>query len=338
MNLRIISTRLGILLLILLVSIIVAVTLGTSGLSLERLFSAVTEFFHKKQTLSPDEVILFQIRFPRVLLAAVVGAALAMAGVVFQAVLRNPLADPYIVGTSSGAALGAAVAVLLHLGTGPLGLSWLPIFAFLGAVGAMFLVYSLARVGDKIPVETFLLAGVVVGSLVWAIVSLILTMAGSGLTKIVFWMMGSLQSADWIGLAVTGGYLITGGIWMMLLAHPLNLVSVGEESARHSGVNVEKVKVSAVLAASLVTAAAVSVSGIIGFVGLVIPHAARMILGADNRLLLPASAVIGAVFLVWCDTFSRVVFSPNEIPVGVITALIGAPFFLFLLYKRRKSM
>ncbi|MCD6310826.1 MAG: iron ABC transporter permease [Candidatus Eremiobacteraeota bacterium] len=328
--------RLGFLFLFLLVCLLLAVTIGTSGLSLDRLVSATTEFLYRKQKLGPDEVILFQIRFPRVILAAIVGSALAMAGVAFQAVLRNPLADPYIVGTSSGAALGATTAILLHLGTSPAGFSWIPVFAFIGAVGAMFLVYSLARVGDKIPVETFLLAGVVVGALVWAMVSLLLTLTRTELPRIIFWMMGSLQGADWLGVIVSAGYLIIGGIWLMLLANPLNLISVGEETAQHSGVQVERVKVSVVLAASLITAAAVSVSGIIGFVGLVIPHTARMILGADNRLLLPASALIGAIFLIWCDTFSRVVFTPQEIPVGVITALIGAPFFLLLLYKRRK--
>lgn len=279
--------------------------------------------------------IIRDLRLPRVLLGMLVGASLALAGASFQGILRNPLADPYIVGTSAGAALGAALGIVLHL---PSPLPWLspvPALAFLGALGAMVLVYRLARIGNTVPVETFLLAGVVVGSFAGAMVSFLLTLAREDLPRIVFWLMGSLAQADGDRVALVAPYLLVGGVGLFLLSPALNLASLGDEAAWSLGVEVERLKLQVVLAGSLVTAAAVSTSGLIGFLGLAVPHLARMIVGPDHRVLLPASALGGAAFLVLADTAARTVAAPTELPVGVLTALVGAPFFFWLLHRRR---
>lgn len=279
--------------------------------------------------------IIRDLRLPRVLLGMLVGASLALAGASFQGILRNPLADPYIVGTSAGAALGAALGIVLHL---PSPLPWLspvPALAFLGALASMVLVYRLARIGNTVPVETFLLAGVVVGSFAGAMVSFLLTLAREDLPRIVFWLMGSLAQADGDRVALVAPYLLVGGVGLFLLSPALNLASLGDEAAWSLGVEVERLKLQVVLAGSLVTAAAVSTSGLIGFLGLAVPHLARMIVGPDHRVLLPASALGGAAFLVLADTAARTVAAPTELPVGVLTALVGAPFFFWLLHRRR---
>ncbi len=279
--------------------------------------------------------ILLDLRLPRVLLGMLVGASLALAGSGFQGILRNPLADPYIVGTSAGAALGATLAIVLHL---PSPLPWLspvPALAFLGALGAMLAVYRLARIGNTLPVETFLLAGVVVGSFAGAMVSFLMTMAHEDLPRVVFWLMGSLGQADASRVALVSPYLLIGGVALYLLSPALNLASMGDEVAWSLGVDVERLKIRVILAGSLVTAAAVSASGLIGFLGLLVPHLARMLVGPDHRVLMPASALGGAAFLVMADTVARTVGAPQEIPVGVVTAMVGAPFFFWLLHRRK---
>jgi len=279
--------------------------------------------------------ILLDLRLPRVLLGMLVGASLALAGSGFQGILRNPLADPYIVGTSAGAALGASLAIVLHL---PSPLPWLspvPALAFMGALGAMLAVYRLARIGNTLPVETFLLAGVVVGSFAGAMVSFLMTIAHEDLPRVVFWLMGSLGQADATRVALVSPYLLIGGVALYLLSPALNLASMGDEAAWSLGVDVERLKIRVILAGSLVTAAAVSASGLIGFLGLLVPHLARMLVGPDHRVLMPASALGGAAFLVLADTVARTVGAPQEIPVGVVTALVGAPFFFWLLHRRK---
>lgn len=289
-----------------------------------------------QEGLDPSSVaIIRDLRLPRVLLGMLVGASLALAGAGFQGILRNPLADPYIVGTSSGAALGATLAIVLHL---PSPLPWLspvPAMAFLGALVSMLAVYRVARIGNTVPIETFLLAGVVVGAFSGAMVSFLLTVAREDLPRIVFWLMGSLSQADAARIGLVAPYLALGGAALYLLSPALNLASLGDEAAWSLGVEVERLKLQVVLAGSLVTAAAVAASGLIGFLGLAVPHLARMIVGPDHRVLLPASALGGAAFLVLADTAARTVAAPREIPVGVLTALVGAPFFFWLLHRRR---
>jgi len=287
-----------------------------------------------------EETIIFQIRLPRVIGGALVGMALATAGVLFQGLLRNPMADPYIIGTSAGAALGATIAMFLPISLAFLGFGLVPIAAFLGAVGTVFLVYNLARVGGKTPIISMLLAGVVVSALMASIMALLITISDRlhlSLHSVYSYLLGHISVTGWEQLAVIAPLVIGGVIFARFFAFHLNALSLGEEGAAYVGVNVERDKIVILVLGSLLTAAAVSISGLIGFVGLVVPHAMRLSFGPDHRLLLPAAALGGGAFVIIADLLARTVMAPAEIPVGVITAIIGAPFFLYLLRRTRKE-
>jgi iron complex transport system permease protein len=287
-----------------------------------------------------QESIIFQLRFPRVIGGALVGMALATAGVLFQGLLRNPMADPYIIGTSAGAALGATIAMFLPLSLAFLGFGLVPVAAFIGAIGTVFLVYNLARVGGKTPIISMLLAGVVVSAMMSAIMALLITVSDKlqlNLQSVYAYLLGHISVAGWGQLAVIAPLVIGGVILARFFAVHLNALSLGEEGAAYVGVNVERDKLGILALGSLLTAAAVSISGLIGFVGLVVPHAMRLLLGPDHRLLLPAAALGGGAFVVIADLIARIAMAPAEIPVGVITAIIGAPFFLYLLRRTRKE-
>lgn len=282
--------------------------------------------------------VIINIRLPRILLAAIVGASLAVAGATMQGLFRNPMASPSVLGISSGAAFGAALAIVL-------GVSWtsgalaIPAMAFVFAFITLFLVYAVSRSrSGYVPVETLLLAGIAIGSLFSALVSGMLYFAGEQLSGIVFWMMGGLNNAKWDQVLISIAPMVLGSAVIMALSRDLNAMMVGEEQAGNLGINVNQVCLVLLLAASLVTAMAVSVSGVIGFVGLIIPHVVRILVGPDHRILLPASVVSGALFLIWTDTLARTVIAPAELPVGIITSLLGAPFFIYLLMSRKKSM
>ena len=287
-----------------------------------------------------DETIIFQIRLVRVIGAALVGAALATAGVLFQGLLRNPMADPYITGTSGGAALGATIAMMLPLGLAFSGFGLIPIAAFCGALATILIVYNLAKVGSKTPIVSMLLAGFVVSSMLTAVMSLLIMTNSALLLKLhsVFsFLMGSISVQYWSQIAVIAPLIIGGIIIARFFAFHLNAFSLGEEQAAYLGINVEREKILILALGSLLTACAVSLSGLIGFVGLVMPHAVRLVLGPDHRLLIPAAALAGATFLVVTDTLARTVLAPTELPVGIITALIGAPFFIYLLRRTRRE-
>lgn len=324
----------GILGLGLLGAALLSLSLGTQGIPLSQVLGAL---IHPHQDDTGVRILL-ELRLPRVLLAALVGASLSLAGAAFQGVLRNPLADPYIVGTSAGAAVGASVAIVAGLGggLGTVGMAK-PFLAFVGALATMYLVYRLAEVDGTLPVEGFLLAGVVVGSFLWAFVSFMLAAARSRMEEIILWLMGDLSSADYAHVGVILPYLVLGAVGLFALSHAMNLLSVGEDSAAHLGISVEKTKMWIIILASLVTASAVSVSGLIGFVGFMVPHGMRSLWGADHRVLLPASALGGAIFLVLADLAARLLLSPAQVPVGVITALLGGPFFFALLRRRHRA-
>lgn len=290
--------------------------------------------------LESVEIIVTQIRLPRIVLGLLVGAGLSATGASFQGLFRNPLADPYIIGASSGAALGACIGILAAGATGIGSLSapssYIPLFAFAGAVITVAFVYALATWDGCLPTDTFLLAGVVVGSFVWAAVSFLMVVAGEDLPKVVMWLMGSLSAKSWSHVRITAPYVIGGTLALTALGRDLNLIAVGEEPARYMGLDVERFKKVIIVIGSLITAAVVSTSGLIGFVGLVVPHIARMIIGPDHRSLIPVSAAGGAIFMVAADTLARVIIPPREIPVGVITAMAGAPFFFYLLRRRKR--
>src|SRR6266540_1478465 len=285
----------------------------------------------------PDStaVILFQLRLPRVLLAAEVGAALATAGAVFQALFRNPMADPAIIGVSSGAALGA-IAVILAGGGGALGGLGVPAAAFVGAVATAFLVYRLARLGPTVQVATLLLAGIAVAAVISALISLAMTFSGQEIRAIYFWLLGGLGARGWPSLAVASPFVLVGAVVAMASAGDLNLSALGEERAAQLGLDVERFKRLMLATGAMLTAAAVSVAGLIGFVGLMTPHILRLVLGSDHRRLIPASIVGGAVFMVLADLAARTAISPEEIPVGAVTAVLGGPFFLYLLRRERR--
>jgi iron complex transport system permease protein len=287
-----------------------------------------------------DETIIFQIRLPRVISGALVGAALATAGVLFQGLLRNPMADPYIIGTSAGAALGATVAMMLPVNMVFLGFGLVPMAAFGGALVTVILVYNLARVGGKTPIISMLLAGFVVSSLLAAVMMFLVSISGRlnlNLQSVYSFLMGNISVTSWGQLAVIAPLVIGGIIGARFFAFHLNAFALGEEGAAYVGIEVEKDKIRILALGSLLTATAVSISGLVGFVGLVVPHAVRLSLGPDHRLLLPASALAGAGFLIIADLVARIILAPMEIPVGVITAIIGAPFFLYLLRRTRRE-
>lgn len=278
--------------------------------------------------------IVLGIRTPRALLAALVGAGLSLAGAALQALLRNPLAEPYVLGVSGGAALGAVAALVLGWAAAS---GWaLPLAAFAGALAAVAIVLRVAEHGGtRLDTRTLLLAGVVVGAFFNALILLLLTF-GSAETfrSAVYWMMGSLAGTDFEAVGVLAAWLAPAALLLMALGRPLNLLAVGEETALFLGVRVEALKRVIYLAASLLVAATVAVSGAIGFVGLIVPHAVRLAWGSDHRKLLPAAALAGAAFLVLADTAARTAAAPAEIPVGVVTALVGVPLFLILLTRR----
>lgn len=281
-----------------------------------------------------SQTIVWEIRLPRVVVAALIGALLALAGVALQGLLMNPLADPYTVGASAGAAVGAAVAEVAGIAALLGGLIGI-LSAFTAAIAASALVYALARVNGRVSVQTFLLAGVVVGTLLWSLIPLLMTIAGRGddLQRIYFYLIGSLQAADWSRAMLLAPFAMAAGALLWSLSRELNLMTLGEESAHHLGVAVEPLKRTILACGALATAAAVSIGGIIGFVGLVVPHMARYLVGPDHRSLVPAAALGGAILLVASDTVVRVWF--NDMPVGVITAIVGAPVFCMLIRRRR---
>ncbi len=282
--------------------------------------------------------IVLEIRLPRVILAGLVGAALATAGATYQGLFRNSLADPYLIGVAQGASLGAVIGFLLPAAWHNMGFNIIPILAFTGALVATAVVYGLARVGKTVPVTTLILAGVALGALLGSIVSYLIISSGEKMHGIIFWLMGSFSLSQWSEISVVLPYVVVGIAVILIFARMLNIMQLDEEQAQQLGVNVEKLKLILLAAATLITAASVSFVGTIGFVGIIIPHAVRLIWGADHRFLLPLSVLTGAIFMVLADLVARTMLAPTEIPIGVITAICGAPFFLYLLRRRKKAI
>ncbi len=281
--------------------------------------------------------IILAVRLPRVVLAVLVGLALGVSGTAFQGLFRNPMADPYLIGVSSGAAAGAALGIALHLDARALTVWVVPLMAFTGATGTVFLVYRLARRGNRVPVADLLLAGIAVGAVLSALVSAVTVFSQRDLRQIVFWLMGGFSGRGWDYVLAVTPYIVAGTAVLGFYARDLNALQLGEEAAGHLGIEVESLKRSLILAATLATGAAVAASGVIGFVGLVVPHALRLVLGPDHRILLPTSGLAGATLLVLADLGARTVVPPAEVPVGIITALLGGPFFIYLLRRSRRG-
>ncbi|MGR3491456.1 MAG: FecCD family ABC transporter permease [Shimia sp.] len=322
----------------LLVSLSIAISVGAVGVPLGTVWGVLLN------KLSPDlieatwsrgrEAIVWEIRFPRALLAMMVGAGLAMVGASLQAVTRNPLADPHLLGISSGGAFGAILA-LLHTGLF-LGLLTVPLLAFLGALGATAIVLAVSRFADATSADRLVLAGVAVSFIIMAMANVLIFLGDPRATHtVVFWMLGGMGLAQWSQLIYPLAILLAAGAWLMSRAGDLNAMTVGDETAATLGIPVARFRLITFVMGALITGVMVAFSGIIGFVGLMVPHVARMIVGGDYRRVLPASALIGAIFLLWADIIARTIMAPEDMPIGIVTGLIGGVFFVWLLGRRR---
>jgi iron complex transport system permease protein len=282
-------------------------------------------------------VILLSLRLPRTLLMVLTGAALAGSGCAYQGLFRNPLADPYLIGAASGAGLGAVAVMAFQWPVTNLGYLAVPLASFFGSITAVLLVFQIARVGKTLPVTNLILAGVAVSSFATALSSFVMVNAGGELRRAFVWMLGGSTMAGWKPVAGMLPYALIGLAALLGLSYKLNILQLGDEQAQQLGIKVSRVRTQIILAATLATAAAVAFSGIIGFVGLIIPHISRRLWGGDMRRMLPLSMLSGAVFLVIADILARVLMAPQEIPVGIITALCGAPFFLFIMRQSKQQ-
>ena len=321
-------------------AVLAAVMLACSVVGTESIsFKAVFGGAGVKESINPDYEIFVRVRLPRIILACLVGAALACSGAIFQALLRNPLADPYILGISSGAGLGVIIAVISGLDWMLLGRSPIAFFAFAGALGTVWLVWFIGRLTGKFHVTGLLLAGVVVNAFFSAVIMFLTSIAKSHqVYSTIFWLMGNITEEDFLVLWLGTGIVVGGIIALFYISPQLNALSFGEEDARSMGVNIARTQLIAFAIAAAITAVAVSLSGLIGFVGLLVPHAVRLVLGPDHRQLLPLSGIVGAIFLVIADTLARIIIAPAQLPVGVVTAILGGPFFLILLVKYSRKV
>ncbi|WP_028991573.1 FecCD family ABC transporter permease [Thermoanaerobacter thermocopriae] len=279
-----------------------------------------------------SRTIILNLRLPRAIESAIVGMGLSVVGTFFQGLLRNPMADPYVLGVSSGAAFGATIAIILGLGI--FGLSFM---AFITSLMTVFFVYTISKTGTRVSMTTMLLAGIAISAFMSAIISLMMLLNHDEFSRIVFWTMGGFSLINWNSVVFTTPIIVIGSFVMYVFSRDVNAILTGEEVAEHLGVNTELVKKIILITGSLVTATAVSVGGIIGFVGLIVPHISRLIVGPDNRVLVPFSAISGAIFLTFADLLARIILKPMEIPIGIITAAFGGPFFLYLLIKSKQK-
>ena len=281
-----------------------------------------------------EAIIIFQIRLPRTFMALLVGSGLAVAGVALQALFKNPLADPYVLGASSGAGFGAALIISL----GVVSAIFVPLAAFSGAIIASFTVYALSMIGPRSSVSLLQLSGIALSTFFSALISYLMFVAGSNLQELVFWLMGGLWASTWQYVEITFPVVLVGTIILYAYARDLNLMLSGEESAQHLGVAVENLKRILLVTVSFIVGVAVAFCGIIGFVGLIVPHVVRTFTGPDHKALIPASALFGGILLIWADIIARSAIPGTEVPVGIITALLGAPFFMYLVRSKRKNI
>jgi iron complex transport system permease protein len=285
-----------------------------------------------------DQAIVIGIRLPRILSALIIGAALSASGTIFQGVFKNPMADPYILGVSAGASVGAGVAILWGAGMSLFGFPLVPIIAFISALATIFFVYNISRVSSRVPVMALLLTGIAVSIFLSAVFQTMQFLTTDHkLSQLVNWQIGTITNIGWTNWWASLPFIVTGILMSYFYARDLNMISLGEDTAQHLGVNTERTKKILLALASMMTAAAVSISGLIGFVGLMIPHITRLLIGPDHRLLMPASVIVGSIYLILCDDLARVISGPTEVPVGIITALAGGPFLIFLLRRSKKQ-
>ena len=312
-----------------------ALLFGATHIPAKDVYHAIANRFSAQWIVSEKvDTIVWRIRVPRILLGALVGLLLAVSGTILQGILRNPLADPYILGVSAGGGIGAAIAIVLGGSMTLIGTGFIPLLAFLFALAAVLIVYRLSHVAGRGSPETLILAGVAVSAFASAILALLIILSGQ-LQTIFFWLLGSLANATWIDVFAILPYALVGIVFAYFYSKDLNAMLLGEEGARTLGIDVNRTRSLLLIIASLMAAAAVSVSGLIGFIGLIIPHFIRLLVGPNYRLLVPLAAISGMIFMIVADVIARTVLSPMEIPIGIIMALVGAPFFLYILRRRR---
>ncbi|MBM6596247.1 FecCD family ABC transporter permease [Microvirga pudoricolor] len=330
----------GLALLLVAVSL-VSLGLGAVGIPVGRVIDALASAFPGAPAAPPgDALVVLQVRLPRLLLGLLVGAGLAVSGTLMQGLFRNPLADPAIVGVSTGAALAAAVVIVMGpRWFGAVPFLALPVGAFCGCLIATLFLYLIATRDGRTSIATMLLGGVAFGALAWAFMGFLSYLSNDQqLRDLNFWSMGSLSGSTWAKTAAVAPFILPAMALMPFLARGLNALSLGEAEAFHLGLPVQRVKAAAILLVAVMVGASVAAAGIIGFVGIIVPHTLRVLTGADHRLLLPASALLGGALLVGADSFARTVVAPAEMPIGILTAIIGAPFFLWLLLGRQRGI
>jgi len=338
---RLAQSVVALLVVVLLIAIVAGVSTGPSAVSFATLMAYISSLFGGADIVERDRLILETIRMPRIVMGVLVGSALALSGAVMQGLFRNPLADPGIVGVSSGAGLGAVSIIVLGGSTlapitSSLGIFALPLAAFIGALTVTLILYRLSTKGGQTSIATLLLGGIAIAAFASAATGILIFMANDlQLRDLTFWGLGSLAGATWQKNMSVGPIIVLALISSPFLARGLNALALGEAAAHHIGIPVQKFKNIAIISVAAATGAAVAVSGGIGFIGIIVPHLLRLLMGPDNRYLLPGSALLGAALLLVCDAISRTIVAPAELPIGIISAMIGAPFFLWILLNRR---
>jgi len=317
----------------LLIALSLSLAIGSISVPLQELWRVLSG----TTTNETFRTILWDIRFPRTVLIAMVGAALAGSGAAYQGLFRNPLADPYLIGVASGAGLGAVFAMSIHWPYNTLGLLAIPLAAFIASLLTVYLVYVFANVGGTVPTTSLILAGVAFSSFATSLTSFLMLRSTGELRRAIGWLLGGVSLIGWDVTLVLVPYLFIGLTILVLNGYALNVLQFGDDQAYQMGLNVRRAKIIIIVAASLVTAAAVSFAGIIGFVGLIVPHVVRMWWGVDYRRIIPLSILGGASALLFADVLARVVIAPQELPLGIVTALVGAPFFLWVLRRAKNQ-
>ena len=331
-----------ILLIIYAILVVVATSLGAATIKpytvLEAMLKKIPLFgqYINGEVSQTELTIIFRVRMPRIIMASLVGIGLSVVGASFQSLFKNPMADPYVLGISSGAALGAAFAIVLKLPSASASLSVVTISAFIGAVVTTIFVYNIAQVRGRVTTTNLLLAGCAVSFLMSSMISIIMVFNQEEVNKIVFWMMGSFNASSFKNIYIVAPIILVGTVVIYFFYRDFNLMLIGEDSAKSLGTDTEKLKKLIILISSMIIAVSVAFSGIIGFVGFLVPHIVRLLFGPNNKALIPFSALGGAIFLLFSDTISRTVAAPAELPVGAVTALIGAPYFIYLLARMKR--
>lgn len=326
---------LAILTILLLISLVLSAGMGSVSLSPIDILHALWSKFGGNTPVSEITLrIVWEMRLPRIMLALLVGSSLAVAGMLMQSLFHNPMADPYIVGVSSGASMGAVIAMAFGIHAMFWCFSSITLFAFVGGVGITFLVYTLSRRGGKVPVSTLLLTGIAVGGLMQALTALLMIQQqNSDIRRVMGWLMGSFAYQGWAQVWSLLPYVVIGFVVVLSWRRDLNILALGDETAHHLGINLERTKLLMLIVASLLAAASVAVSGVIAFVGLIVPHLMRLLVGPDHRTLLPACALFGGILLIWSDVLARTISPGQEIPIGIITSVLGCLFFIYLLNR-----